>query len=334
MFWVLFIGAGMVSWALCHPIGTWLRKQKAWDLPNPRSSHDEPTLRGGGLSALVVYAFGLGGWVCFSEPNVGISWLIAIYLLGYVSFQDDKRGVSIKIRLAAQIIASIVVWGSMGAAVLPVWQIVLGVCLLVAFTNFVNFMDGINGLAAGQLILMPLGAALLYGVWEGQSAGIPLVMALVMAGAIAGFLPFNFPRSKMFLGDVGSVPLGFSCGVLLAWMGIQTQHEELCFSLMPLTMYFFMEGGITLLRRMWRREKWWQPHREHFYQYLIRAGWSHTRTAGTIWVLQCVVTVLVCWQFQSGWSTWLLWSATVLVWGGFFLYAELVFRRWGQSGGN
>ena len=327
MLWMLFIGAGMISWALCHPIGTWLRKQNAWDVPNLRSSHDEPTLRGGGLSALVVFAFALGGWVCFSEPRVGISWLVAICLLGYVSFQDDKRGVPIKTRLAAQIVASIGVWVSMGGAVLPIWQIVLGVCLLVAFTNFVNFMDGINGLAPGQLILMPLGAALLYGLFGEQSTEIPVVMALVMAGAIAGFLPFNFPRSKMFLGDVGSVPLGFSCGVLLVWMGIRTQHEGLCFSLMPLTMYFFMEGSVTLLRRMWRQEKWWKPHREHFYQHLIRGGWSHTRTAGTIWVLQCVVTALACWQFRSGWSPCLLWLATVLVWAGFFLYAELVFRR-------
>ena len=331
MLWMLFIGAGMISWALCHPTSAWLRKQKAWDVPNPRSSHDEPTLRGGGLSALVVFAFGLGVWVCFSEPKIGISWLVAICLLGYVSFQDDKRGVPIKTRLAAQIIASIGVWVSMGGAVLPIWQIVLGGCLLVVFTNFVNFMDGINGLAPGQLILMPLGAALLYGELGEQSTGIPFVMALVLAGAIAGFLPFNFPRSKMFLGDVGSVPLGFSCGVLLVWMGIRTQHEGLCFSLMPLTMYFFMEGSVTLLRRMWRREKWWQPHREHFYQRLVRSGWSHARTTSIIWLLQCVVTALVYWRFCSGWSIYLLWLATFLVWGGFFLYVGVVFRSRSQD---
>ena len=327
MLWMLFIGAGMLSWALCHPTGTWLRKQKAWDVPNARSSHDEPTLRGGGLSALVVFAFALGGWVCFSELRVGISWLVAICLLGYVSFQDDKGGVPIKTRLAAQILASIGMWVSMGGAALPIWQLVLGVCWLIAFTNFVNFMDGINGLASGQLILMPLGAAFLYGASGEQSTGIPLVMALVMAGAMAGFLPFNFPRSKMFLGDGGSVPLGFSCGVLLVWMGMRTQHEELCFSLMPLTMYFFMEGSVTLLRRMWRQEKWWKPHREHFYQRLVKSGWSHARTAGTIWVLQCVVTALTCWQLRFGGSICLLWLATVLVWGAFFFYAESLFRR-------
>ena len=124
-------------------------------------------------------------WVCFSEPRVGISWLVAICLLGYVSFQDDKRGVPIKTRLAAQILASIGMWVSMGGAALPIWQLVLGVCLLIAFTNFVNFMDGINGLASGQLILMPLGAALLYGASGEQSTGIPLVMALVMASEVS-----------------------------------------------------------------------------------------------------------------------------------------------------
>ena len=134
----------------------------------------------------------------------------------------------------------------------------------------------------------------------------------------------------MFMGDIGSVSLGFSFGVLIFWMAVLGQDKDLGYSLLPLTAYFFIEGTVAIIRRMWRREKWWQPHREHFYQRLIRGGWSHTRTAGTIWVLQCVVTALACWQFRSGWSTYLLWLATVLVWGGFFLYVELVFRRRSQ----
>ena len=329
MGWILFIGAGMISWALCHPIGRWLRKHKVWDRPNSRSSHEMPVLRGGGLAPLVVVVLALGVWVCSSEPGFGVAWIWAVLLLGYVSFRDDQGGVTIQRRLAVQIFVSVGVLFAMAGGTLPAWQLALAVFVLVAFTNYVNFMDGINGLVPGQLILMSVGSAWLYGTAEWGS-GMPVIIALVLAGALTGFLPLNFPSPKMFMGDIGSVSLGFSFGVLIFWMAVLGQDKDLGYSLLPLTAYFFLEGSVVILRRMWRREKWWQPHREHFYQRLVRSGWSHARTTGTIWVLQCVVTALACWQFRSGWSSCLLWLTTVLVWGGFFLYVELVFRRRSQ----
>jgi UDP-N-acetylmuramyl pentapeptide phosphotransferase/UDP-N-acetylglucosamine-1-phosphate transferase len=329
MWWMLFIGAGMVSWGLCHPVGRWLRKQQTWDLPNSRSSHEKPVLRGGGFAALVVVVLALGVWVCSSEPLFGVAWIWAVLLLGYVSFKDDQGEVPIHRRLAVQIFVSVGVLFTMAGSTPPAWQLALAVFVLVAFTNYVNFMDGINGLVPGQLILMSVGSALLCGTAEWES-GVPVIIALVLAGALTGFLPFNFPSPKMFMGDIGSVSLGFSFGVLIFWMAVLGQDKDLGYSLLPLTAYFFLEGSVAILRRMWRREKWWQPHREHFYQRLVRSGWSHARTTGTIWVLQCVVTALACWQFRSGWSSCLLWLTTVLVWGGFFLYVELVFRRRSQ----
>ena len=206
----------------------------------------------------------------------------------------------------------------------PVGLILFSVFALVAFMNFVNFMDGINGLVSGQLILMSLGAALIFGVVGNIT---PLLIALVMAGALAGFLPFNFPRPRIFLGDVGSVPLGFSCGVLLIWMAVTATDSALYKTLAVLPFYFYLEGSLTVIRRLYRGEKLSHAHREHFYQRLVRAGWSHTRTTGWVWLLQIVVSALAFWQIRAGWRVELLWLAAGLVWGGLFAYAETVFRR-------
>ena len=119
MGWILFIGAGMISWALCHPIGRWLRKHKVWDRPNSRSSHEMPVLRGGGLAPLVVVVLALGVWVCSSEPGFGVAWLWAVLLLGYVSFRDDQGGVTIQRRLAVQIFVSVGVLFAMAGGTLP-----------------------------------------------------------------------------------------------------------------------------------------------------------------------------------------------------------------------
>ena len=180
MEWMLFTGAGILSWGLCHPIRTWLRKHKVWDCPNSRSSHEKLVLRGGGLAPLVVVVLALGVWVCSSEPLFGVAWLWAVLLLGYVSFRDDQGEVPIQRRLAVQIFVSVGVLFAMAGSTLPAWQIILAVFVLVAFTNYVNFMDGINGLVPGQLILMSVGSALLCGTAEWES-GVPVIIALVLA---------------------------------------------------------------------------------------------------------------------------------------------------------
>ena len=326
MEWILFVGAGMLSWVLCYPIKTWLEKHQVWDCPNARSSHEKPVLRGGGLAPLVVVVLALGVWVASAKTGFGVAWIWAVLLLGYISFRDDQGEVPIQRRLAVQLFVSVGVLFAMAGSTLPAWQLTLAVFGLVAFTNYVNFMDGINGLVPGQLILMSVGTTVVCGTAE-WGTGVPVIIALVLAGAVAGFLPFNFPSPKMFMGDVGSVCLGFSFGVLIFWMAVLGQDKELGYSLLPLTAYFFIEGTVAIIRRMWRREKWWQPHREHFYQRLVRRGWSHMRTSGIIWGLQCLVTILTWWQLRSGWSIWLLWLATGLVWGAFFFYAESLFRR-------
>ena len=325
MTWVaFFLGAAALSWVLCYPVRALLRRWKCWDRPNYRSSHTEPTLRGGGLAAVLLVAAAVAAWVWPMDRLIAQAWLGGLALLGFVSWRDDRHGVPVAVRICTQtLVAAGVVLAITGRAA-PVELILFSVFALVAFMNFVNFMDGINGLVPGQLVLLPLGAALLFGVAGDVT---PLLIALVLAGALAGFLPFNFPRARMFLGDAASVPLGFSCGVLLMWMAVTATDFDLYKTLAVLPFYFYLEGSLTVIRRLCRGEKLSHAHREHFYQRLVRSGWSHARTTGWVWVLQVVVIVLACWKIRVGWRVEYLWLAAGLVWAGFFAYAETAFRR-------
>ena len=327
---VFFLAAAALGWVLCHPVSALLRRWKCWDRPNYRSSHTEPTLRGGGLAAVLLVTGAVAAWVWPVDRVIAQAWLGGLVLLGFISWRDDRHGVSAAMRFCIQTLVAVGVVLAITGREAPVGLILFAVFALVAFVNFVNFMDGINGLVSGQLILMSLGAALIFGV-----AGdiTPLLIALVMAGALAGVLPFNFPRARMFLGDVGSVPLGFSFAVLLLWMAVTATDPALYKTLAVLPFYFFLEGSITVIRRLKRGENLSHAHREHFYQRLVRGGWSHARTTGWVWALQIAVIALACWQSRAGWRVEFLWLAAGLVWGGFFAYAETIFRR-SHSEGN
>ena len=325
MTWVaFFLGAAALGWVLCHPVSALLRRLKCWDRPNYRSSHTEPTLRGGGLAAVLLVAGAVAAWVWPVDRLLAQAWLGGLALLGFVSWRDDRHGVPVAVRICIQTLVAVGVVLAITGRAAPVELILFSVFALVAFMNFVNFIDGINGLVPGQLVLLPLGAALLFGVGGDVT---PLLIALVLAGAMAGFIPFNFPHPRIFLGDVGSVPLGFSCGVLLMWMAVTATDFTLYKTLAVLPFYFYLEGSLTVIRRLCRGEELSHAHREHFYQRLVRAGWSHARTTGWVWVLQLVVIALACWQIRVGWRVEFLWLAAGLVWGGFFAYAETVFRR-------
>ncbi len=325
MTWVaFFLGAAALGWVLCHPVSALLRRLKCWDRPNYRSSHTAPTLRGGGLAAVLLVAGAVAAWVWPVDRLLAQAWLGGLALLGFVSWRDDRHGVPVAVRICIQTLVAVGVVLAITGRAAPVELILFSVFALVAFMNFVNFIDGINGLVPGQLVLLPLGAALLFGVGGDVT---PLLIALVLAGAMTGFLPFNFPRSRIFLGDVGSVPLGFSCGVLLMWMAVTMTDSALYKTLAVLPFYFYLEGSLTVIRRLCRGEKLSHAHREHFYQRLMRSGWSHARTTSWVWVLQLVVIALACWQWRAGWRVEFLWLAAGLVWGGFFAYAETVFRR-------
>jgi UDP-N-acetylmuramyl pentapeptide phosphotransferase/UDP-N-acetylglucosamine-1-phosphate transferase len=247
------------------------------DRPNERSLHERPVPRTGGLAVLA------GALVSVGFGATPLWLLLALgYVLAAVSFIDDLRGLPTGVRFAAHIVAAaLVVW----YATTPIDALAAALLVLAVawITNLYNFMDGSDGLAGG-MALIGFGA---YAAAAGMAGDGPLlVVSLALAGAAAGFLCFNFPPARIFLGDVGSVPLGFFAGAL----GIVGWRDDVWPLWFPLLVFapFIGDATLTLLRRLVRGERVWQAHREHYYQRLVRLGAGHRGTALAAYALMLV----------------------------------------------
>jgi UDP-N-acetylmuramyl pentapeptide phosphotransferase/UDP-N-acetylglucosamine-1-phosphate transferase len=316
------------------------------DHPNERSSHVGPTPRGGGISILLVIAVA-SLWLGRSHGG-HITWMVPLVALGVglVSLVDDVRGLSARVRFGAHILGAIaLLWGaglldSRGeagnlASTLHVSPRLLQGCMvfwIVGYTNSFNFMDGINGIAAVQAGVGALAMAAVAGVGVGNWESAPVLLSVVVSAAAFGFLPHNFPRARMFMGDVGSAPLGMLLAFLALW--ICREHGFRLF--IPLAMIhanFILDTGITLCRRVVRGDRWLEPHREQFYQRLVRAGQSHTLVTGCEGVLLVVGSVAAVMMAGAGWRGQLVAAGFVVaMWGSFFVYAESIFRRSKEPG--
>jgi UDP-N-acetylmuramyl pentapeptide phosphotransferase/UDP-N-acetylglucosamine-1-phosphate transferase len=199
-----------------------------------------------------------------------------------VSFLDDRVGLPIGLRFAVQAIAAvIVVWGvglTLPSIPIPaIKTVVLGglavpvsLLFLLWMTNLYNFMDGMDGFAGG---MTTLGFGFL--AYFGWRAGHPFMMltATIIAMSALGFLFHNFPPARIFMGDVGSIPLGFTGGTLML-LGLR---DGLFDFWVPILIFspFILDATVTVLRRAWQRQKIWEAHRDHYYQRLVLIGWSH-----------------------------------------------------------
>jgi UDP-GlcNAc:undecaprenyl-phosphate/decaprenyl-phosphate GlcNAc-1-phosphate transferase len=238
------------------------------DLPNHRSLHETPTPRTGGLAI----AAGIG-IVWFWLPAA--PWLPALGLgaltLAVVSTIDDLRGLSATLRLTAHFAVCAAFLASLGLDWLWVTLLLVPMVWMV---NLYNFMDGLDGLAAGMTVL-GFGA---YAALAALHGGTALAVAsLCICVAALGFLPFNFAPARAFLGDAGSIPLGF----LAAAIGVIGWRDGLWQPWIPLVVFspFIIDATVTLARRAWRGRKLTEAHREHYYQRLAQSGFGHRNTA-------------------------------------------------------
>lgn len=255
------------------------------DYPNERSLHDRPTPRSGGLAILAgLSAAGgpLGWW-----HGQALPWPLALatLLVAGVSWWEDWRPLSPLTRLTVHgLAAGMVVGGGLGLTALtwpsgapwPLaapWGGALSWLAVVWLINLYNFMDGMDGLAGG-MGLAGFGFLALLG-WLGGHPAFTAV-ALAVAGGCLGFLWYNFPPARIFMGDAGSTTLGLLAAGLSLW-GVR---EGLFTPWAPLLIFapFWVDATVTLLRRLRRGEKVWRPHRSHYYQRTVLAGWSHSRT--------------------------------------------------------
>lgn len=268
---------------------TWLairesQKRGMLDLPGQRRMHQSATVRGAGIGfvATILPCWLALGWVAGPQSAWGrwaLATSLALALVAAIGWLDDRRGVAVRWRLLVQAVAA----GLLVAAVLWPWLGKPGFwpigALLLVFVigamNVWNFIDGINGLAAGLALLLAMGLALLSVL---QDNHMLLLYLAVMIGSVLGFLPFNFPRARAFMGDVGSTSLG----LLVAAVAIAAPGEAppRLYPVLALVSPAFADAGLTLIWRMLRRprRRWYTAHREHAYQWLARSGWGHVRT--------------------------------------------------------
>lgn len=324
------LGASLV----CAPIAREvLEARGVVDQPNARSSHAVPTVRGGGV-AFVVVALTVIAWVAVRVRDFDwLAILAATSLLAAVSFVDDVRPLGARARLAVHLVcASLLVYlvrrsppeGSAGVGAV-LWLVTL--VGAVGHTNAFNFMDGIDGLASLQAILAALGTAAILIVDGASPSSVTVIACGVIGAAVLGFLPSNFPRARMFMGDVGSAALGFLLAALVV-RGVLERGLDLLLALALPHLGFVLDAAITFGRRVARGERVTEPHREHFYQRLVRSGLAHPPVSGLYAVGTTLSVIAGCVAARlPGWPAALSAAGATLYWLLLFAFAERRFAR-------
>ncbi len=301
LFVAIVVGAGLISCLGTRVLIPLLRRAALLDRPNERSSHATPTPRGGGIA---VSAAILGTWLLPIVAGTVAPSLLAVLaggvLLALVSWRDDVAGLSPTTRLAAQLVAVVVGWlalpaGPLFPSSLPsAFDALAALILWIWFVNLFNFMDGIDGIAGSEAAAVAIGLLLFAAFGSGRDPGLAMLSAAVAAAAL-GFLVWNWAPARIFLGDVGSVPLGYLLGFLL--LSVAAHGHWKIALILPL--YFLADATVTLLRRLARGERVWQAHRRHFYQRAVQRGLGHAAVVRRV-VAADVVLIACGWASENG----------------------------------
>jgi Fuc2NAc and GlcNAc transferase len=292
---VLYFWAGLLlSIPCCILVPRYLTRAGFLDLPGERSSHVRPTPKGGGVGLVLAFV-----WIAIATGFSSFLW-IPLLALAILSFVNDLRHISAGLRLVAQFAAALLALGGaiwMGDASWSVFLLFPALFFVVATANCYNFMDGINGIA-GITALVAFACLLVFG----GAADTPFFSPIMaVMGALLGFLPFNLPRARLFMGDVGSIFLGFLFALSVCLLA-QTWTEFLVFAsfLFP----FYADEAVTVVERLWRGESLLAPHRRHLYQFLANErGIAHWKVSVLYAVIQVFVALLVVAAGRHGfWS--------------------------------
>lgn len=314
------LAIGLVTTLLTTALLLWLVERYApglglMDIPNDRSSHTRPTPRGGGIAIVLGSGAGLLVALVIEESSLSpaaVAMLAAAGLVAGISLVDDLRSLAPVVRLGAHVVAALVVVGQLelpgevdlpGLGTMPIRPVALALAVvwIVAVTNIYNFMDGIDGLAAGQGLV----AGASWGVAGLATADQFMAAAgFAIAASCAIFLARNWAPARIFMGDAGSAFLGFAFATLplLASAGPAGGRAWPLGALVLLP--FLFDATLTLLRRLRRRENVLQPHRSHLYQRLVVAGAPHAWVSGMYIALAGWAALVGLGWALARWSAW------------------------------
>lgn len=293
---LLLVAVFLASWGMTWGVRRYALARSIIDIPNARSSHQTPTPRGGGVAIVVGFLGCLTLVVVLGAVDVRslVALLPAGAWVAVIGLLDDHRHIPVRWRLLGHFLGSgwLMYWvGGLPALSMPWGAIDLGIAgdllalvFLVWLLNLYNFMDGIDGIASLEAISVCLAGALCYWViGAGANAWLPLILAM----ATAGFLVWNFPPARIFMGDAGSCFLGVVLGGLAlqaAWIS-----PPLLWSWLILLGVFVVDASFTLLHRLIRGERIYEAHRSHAYQRASRRYGSH------LWVSLAITGINLCW---------------------------------------
>jgi len=269
-----------------------LLRRYALARPNARSSHVVPTPQGGGIAVIAATMLVAAALATMMDFAIPLTLFGAMLVLALVGFADDVRPIPVLPRLALQAaaVAAVLLAAPAELRIFPAWPIAMerGLLLIAGlwFVNLVNFMDGLDLMTVAETV--PITGTLVLLGWLGELPTASTVIAAALCGAMLGYAPFNKPVARVFLGDVGSLPIGLLLGLLLLQLAWQ-QHLAAAL-LLPL--YYLTDATITLLRRMARREPFWAAHRTHFYQRATDHGYTVPAVVAEVFVLNLVLSGL------------------------------------------
>jgi UDP-N-acetylmuramyl pentapeptide phosphotransferase/UDP-N-acetylglucosamine-1-phosphate transferase len=291
--------AAAILAVLLSAIATWairpLMLRHALAKPNARSSHRIPTPQGAGIAVIAATLIAAIAVMAFAGPSaMKIPAIVfgATLFIAAVGLADDVHSIPVLPRLLLQAasVAAIVFTAPESLRIVeavPLW-IERGLVLLAGlwFVNLVNFMDGLDLMTAAEAV--PVSAAIALLGWLGEVPAPTTIVAAALCGALLGFTPFNRPVAKIFLGDVGSLPIG----LLLGWCLLQLAWHQQFAACMLLPLYYLTDATVTLARRMIRREPFWAAHRSHYYQRATDNGFTVWQVVGEVFALNVVLAAL------------------------------------------
>ena len=296
----IVIATVALSALLCGLYLLLARRWQLFDTPNSRSSHTLPTPHGGGAALITAFILGLlaAGWLYGPWDSSLVLLALAAALLGLLGIIDDLRGLSVRVRLALYgllclLVALVLLHPAWGSGLLyGGLAVALATLSILWFLNLYNFMDGIDGIAAIQAVLACVGAALLSGgVGSGSNYAL---FCLLLAASHLGFLLWNWPPARLFMGDAGSVSTGFLLAALALLGAVQGQLNAGCW--LVFLAVFITDTSCTLLWRMGTGQRFTRPHRLHAYQRLSRRWGSHLR------VDLVLVAINLFWLYPLAWA--------------------------------
>lgn len=315
------------------------KENQITDIPTVRSSHDVPKPRGGGIGFVIITILGSFAYLLYDAHlfSVGIiTFLIALIIVAIFGWFDDKNSLSIPVRYTVQTIGALIILlfvsgfdsfyvPAFNQIYLGVFGYLAGIIWLTGTTNIYNFMDGVDGIASVQAIFAGIGW-----IFWGWYFDIPFIVAinLILVGSVASFLVYNWQPAKIFMGDVGSVFLGFYFATLPFLAVYLSDSIEIGFAIWISALLlwpFLYDGSFTLIRRIIKKKNVFKPHRTHLYQRLNRMGWPH-KNVTILYSAFCLFSCMISYIFVTGsGSSRILVIAVLLLLS--FLYSHLVYKR-------